>query len=273
MKKIAATLWTLLISGSAFALPLGNPWEASLMTDGICWEGSCRDINDPCLSWCDAWSIRIGFYGDYVFHHKMELSSRSLSPTAHKVEIYTNAAYLAFNMWDRIDVFATLGGSRIAAQLNLSGTGQENNRRGFGESDTSFSWSIGGRATIWECGCLGLGVEGQYFRSSPNTNFVRSINENPVYADVDFTYYEWQVGIGLAYRINIAYCSTALVPYIGAKVNRARFDDFGMEDWETDRDWGYALGVTLLGCNKGSVTVEGRFANESAVYVNSQVRF
>jgi len=274
MKKLAATLLTFLISGSAFALPIGNPWEASIMCDGICWEGNCGDYCDPCLSLCDAWSFRFGFYGDYVFNHDMNCDTCEGKPTIHDVEFYTNAGYLAFNLWDRVDLFATLGATRIYIETNLGFIRPGDNARDFLETDTSFSWSVGGRGTIWECGCLGVGIEGQYFRSKPDINFVREENNSSVYMNGEkLKYHEWQVGLGAAYRINIAYCSTALIPYIGIKWNRAWLEDIDQDDFKSNRYFGYAIGATLLGCNKGSITVEGRFLNEKAVYVNGQVRF
>jgi len=41
----------------------------------------------------------------------------------------------------------------------------------------------------------------------------------------------------------------------------------------SERNFGYAFGLTLLGCNKTSVTVEARFIDEKALYVNGQFRF
>lgn len=270
MKKLAGTLLSLLISGSAFALPIGNPWEASLMRDGIFWEGN----GAPCWNLCNAWSVRLGFYGDYVFHQDMENIAQKGHPHLHDFEFYTNAGYLALNLWDRIDLFGTLGATRASIQTNLSAVGGTSNRRLFLESDTSFSWSIGGRATIWEYGCFGIGAEGQYFRSLLNRNFTKIENEAPIYADgVETTFREWQFGFGGAYRINISSCLTALIPYAGVKWSRTRLTPNIGGEIRSSCYFGFAVGATLLGCNKGSITVEGRFLNQKAVYVNGQVRF
>ncbi len=289
MKKLAATILTLLISGSAFALPLGNPWEASLMCEGVFCAGEYPHYRDPCIGWCDAWSFRIGFYGDYVFNRRMELANSADSSSATEgssvrdTEIYTNAAYLALNFWDRLDLFATLGGTRIEISSFTSSFLATNNIADFiSETETAFSWSLGLRASLWECHCFQLGAEAQYFRSSPDVNFVRVVGEETFYQDdISVSYREWQIGLGISYRINIICCSTALLPYAGIKWGKAQINTDNFEfipnlpvsSLESEHATGYAIGVTLLGCNKGTVTVEGRFANEKAVHVNAQIRY
>jgi len=291
MKKLLSLCLTLFIPTAAFALPVGNPWDASLLCDGIFWEGDCTDYEacNPCVNWCDSWSIRAGFYGDYVYDRHMRVDSGGNHSTIHKTEIYTNAAYLAFNAMDRVDLFGTLGTTNIS----LSGPVREF-RSGAGDNDyfyletgTYFSWSVGVRGTIWECGCFGIGAEAQYFSTRPHINFVRDDNDAPQYGRSGgerLIYHEWQVGLGASYQYYIASCATSLVPYIGVKWSGACMDggdllyedgseSFNVLNLENDRCWGYAVGVTLVGCKKVSVTVEGRFVDERAIHVNTQYRF
>lgn len=282
MKKLTTILLALLFSGSAWALPIGNPIQASIIRDGTFWEGCCGDFCDPCLSWWEAWSFRVGFYGDYVFNYHMEVDRSGDDSTIHDTEIYTNAAYFALNLWDRLDVFTTLGASHIYITSPRSAFGNANNNWGFIDTETNFSWSVGLRGTLWECGCFGLGIEGQYFYTRPNINFVRSENGDPDYlSEEHLKLQEWQIGIGAAYQIYIA-STTAFIPYMGVKWSHVWIDmhnfhstQAGMTlfDLESERGFGYAIGVTLLGCSKVSVTVEGRFINEKAVYVDGQFRF
>jgi len=285
MKKLWILLSSVFVTTSAFALPVGNPWEASLMTDGIFWEGNgCN----PCPNLCEAWSFRVGFYGDYVFNNHMQVNTKGNSSSIHQTELYTNAGYLAFNLWDRVDLFAALGVSSLhihtistrppAPEANL-------HPRTFIDTDSQFSWSVGLRGTLWECGCFGLGGEFQYFQTSPDINSIRIEGQGTSYpSGQTLDYHEWQGGLGIAYRVNIACCSTALIPYLGVKGSYAWSDADDLNyrigevsgtlfDLKSERYFGYAVGMTLLGCNKGSVTVEGRFLNEKAVYVNGQVRF
>ncbi len=288
MKKLFVTMLSVLSCGAACALPLGNPADASLLSDGLFWEGFCGDLCDPCLSWCDAWSIRAGFYGDYVFNRHMKLRNSPRSQL-ERFEIYTNAGYFALNLWDRFDVFTTLGVSKFrlnANNKNFQGVPFALLDSGFTEiiSESRFSWSVGGRATLWECGCTMLGLEGQYFRFNPNITRVTVGQDFSAYIDdqTSAQYSEWQVGLGITHRINI------LAPYIGVYYARSNLDWDGLQDIrfagistgnsllgnaKNHHPWGYAIGVSLIDCEKMDLAVEGRFAGEKAVHVNGQIRF
>lgn len=281
MKKLFMTMVSVLACGAAFALPVGNPSDASLLCDGLIWEGHCGDPCDPCLTMCDSWSIRVGFYGDYVFNRHMEVD-HDASDHDHDIEhteIYTNAGMIAFNVWDRFDIFATLGASTLYIDTNASAFGSANAGYRFElETDTDFSWSLGARATIWECGCTSFGIEGQYFYTKPDIKRVTlgATTSNYLDGQHDAKYREWQIGIGVSHRINL------LTPYIAVKWAHSKLDlDNAMITsptatlWnlESKKVWGYAVGVSLVDCEKASLTVEGRFADEKAVHVNGQIRF
>jgi major outer membrane protein len=281
MKQIAAVLTFFVLSAIGYALPIGNPWEASLMRDGLFREGCCTSFCDP-STWCNAWSFRIGFYGDYVYNHRMEIDRSHQRDNIHETEIWTNSGYLAFNMFDRFDLFATLGTTQLeinTPRKSFGGTGI--NDYVAIQSDTGFSWSIGIRAALWEFGSLGIGAEAQYFSACSDINFVKEENADPDYRDGDnLKFQEWQLGFGAAYRINIASCTTALVPYIGIKWGRGWIDlgkiqsgELTIYDLRSERSIGYACGITLLGSNKASVTAEARYVDEKALYVNGQFRF
>lgn len=300
MKKLlkSALLFAVGSTASLQALPVGNPAEPSLLIDGTMWEGTSGDPCDPCATWCDAISIRAGFYGDYVFDRVLKTDvtktvddmaaalTTSADATAgvstataatrdnaaygkhiHDAEWATNAAYLALNIWDRFDVFCTLGassgyfkaGSDAFSVVGLFGTSAtsttaiNDNRpnvfltQGVVElyTDTSFSWSIGARGALWECGCATLGAEFQYAQSKPKVETLNvfctpaqfTVHKPRGYKNTPFPlptdagteaaantksatiqYHEWQAGLALSYRLNM------LVPYLGVKWSRASFD-------------------------------------------------
>lgn len=293
MKKLlkSALLFAVGSTASLQALPVGNPAEPSLLIDGTMWEGTSGDPCDPCATWCDAISIRAGFYGDYVFDRVLKtdvtktVEDMAAAPTGptdaataatrdnaaygkhiHDAEWATNAAYLALNIWDRFDVFCTLGassgyfkagsdafsvvglfglkGATAAAQTNLPNVFLT---QGVVElyTDTSFSWSIGARGALWECGCATLGAEFQYAQSKPKVETLNvlctpaqfTVHKPRGYKNTPFPlptdagteaaantksatiqYHEWQAGLALSYRLNM------LVPYLGVKWSRASFD-------------------------------------------------
>lgn len=287
MKKLFVTVLSFLACGAAYALPVGNPSEASLLWDGIVFEGYCADPCDPCGCWWDALSFRVGFYGDYVFERHLKVdgtapSLRNNSKIDHTT-IMTNAGYLALNFWNRFDVFATLGGTHISmeAQDSVFFFAPQFSSSGnfIVESNTAFSWSAGARATLWECGCTALGIEGQYFQTRPNLVRAESFGLFDVSPDTRFKHAEWQVGLGVSHRIGF------FVPYIAAKWSQERMS-FGSDVYTTPagsafsvpnlksyKRWGYAVGFSLVGCEKLSVSAEGRFGDERALYVNGQIRF
>ncbi|WP_080129718.1 porin [Chlamydia suis] len=219
MKKLlkSVLVFAALSSASSLqALPVGNPAEPSLMIDGILWEGFGGDPCDPCTTWCDAISLRLGYYGDYVFDRVLktdvnkefemgaapsQASGNAAGPTQLKArenpaygkhlqdaEMFTNAAFMALNIWDRFDVFCTLGATNgylkgNSAAFNLVGLfGADEQTSALNTlipnvslsqsivelyTDTAFAWSVGARAALWECGCATLGASFQYAQSKP----------------------------------------------------------------------------------------------------------
>lgn len=285
MKKFL--LLPFLLISPLFALPIGNPMDANLYLNGIfrndC-EAYCCDPCDPCFNWCDAWSVRLGFYGDYVFNRHMELKGGG-KKDIDDFEIYTNAAYLALNICDRVDIFTTLGATNFNLTANPKVFGVISSLRLKLETETSFSWSIGGRATIWSCDCFYFGIEGQYFATQPDVEVVEVAGFIPSYPDDDITlkYREWQVGLGAAYFFRVGCSGVSAIPYLGLKWagSSADFNNgvpspitgLTLYDLENKKRWGWGLGMTLLFCDALGVTVEGRWADEKAVHVNGQLRF
>lgn len=281
MKKLFVTLSTILLCGAIYALPVGNPSEASALCDGLVLKGSCcLDPCNPCATWCDALTLRFGYYGDFVFNHHFKVDAHPRNTVDHST-IATNAGYIALNVCDRIDVFTTLGASRFFLESNAITFNTDEIFRGDRfelKTNSKFSWSVGARGTLWECGCTAVGLEGQYFRASPNIERITVGALESVYPNDDqhIKYQEWQIGFGISHRINM------LTPYAAIKWSKSRLgikNTFFPEtstllpDLKTRNGWGYAIGVSIIDCEKMSVTAEGRWGNEKALYVNGQIRF
>lgn len=300
MKKLVATILTVLSCGAAYALPIGNPSEASLFLNGLCWDTPCCDPCDPCFSWCDAWSIRLGFYGDYVFNRHLEVREGDDDDDTEGSDIdetsfFTNAGYIALNICDRVDVFTTLGASKLHIRTDAKSFGSTTSLESELFFETKFSWSIGARATLWECDCFAIGVEGQYLRSTPDldsflnydTGTLTYFNDGDDDGPNSSRYQEWQVGLGISYRFATSCPTLAMIPYVGVKWAWSRVDfhdnnDFTfIEDGESltvhrlraKKLWGYAVGMTFTLCDMIGVNVEGRFGDEKAVAVLGQFRF
>lgn len=279
MKKLLLTIFSVLFCGASYTLPLMNPKEASLLCDGVFWKDHCATKSAPCLIWPDEFSIRFGFYGDYIFNRQLQTDTSSKTAMQGS-EIYTNAAYIAVNLWDRFDLWGTLGETSI----QLTGDGTPFNVLGQGErftlsTENKFSYSIGLRGTIWECGDTFFGAEFQWFQGCPAVSYMTSNEQNTVHLNnVTTNYTDWQIGLGVSHQINL------LVPYIGLKWGTARMKfgnasvdingtNYRLFNLQSSKVWGYAVGTSLIDCEEMSLTVEADFGNEIAMFANGQFRF
>lgn len=279
MKKIILAL--VCVMSPLCALPLGNPMDASLYKNGLFWENSneCSSPCDPCFRLCEAWSLRLGFYGDFVFDRHMKQNDVIQSP-AKSFMISTSAGSITLNFCDRIDFFTTLGASNI----QYGGTQNAATSPTFDwiAAQGAFAWSVGSRLTLWECDCFYLGIEGQYARSSPPLQEIIAGSGQRYFGsdNVRLHYTEWQVGLGLAYFIPFS-SGVSVIPYTGVKWAHARgiwehadllpvgFEVFNLKN---NKNWGWVFGATLFFCETATVSVEGRWADESAVSLNIQFR-
>lgn len=278
MKKLFLLALILFSIQRMGALPVGNPSEASLFFQ----KYACgKDYCDESI-WEDGFiTVGIGYYGDYVFNRHLEtVTDRKIDYS----QIYTNAGLLVLNVCDRVDLFTTLGTTKFKFNTSLGpfNSGNKSPRFDF-ETRTAFSWSVGGRATLLEYRCFALGLVGQYFSSHPQAKvlFVRANVDNYPDENSRRKYSEWQVGAGISYHYSYYF-----MPYVAIKYARA-FWEFDNETFNvtgtlatipnvrSSRNWGYAIGITLppFTCTKMAVTVEARFADEAALYVNGQIRF
>jgi len=281
----------LLSCKSAFALPVGNPAEASLLTWGVINPSyACRNTN-PCCFWFDNWALKIGYYGDFVFNRHLKVRGDPLGQgeDIQKTQIFTNAGYLALNLCNKVDIFGTLGASRIMIRTNEASWFLSGAAEGRLEWDSNFSWSAGARGTLYRANGFFFGVEGQYFQTNPN------LKDYVSYAGGLFNYFnhgnnmsykEWQAGVGVSYALTSSCPSFSVVPYVASKWAWTHFDTHDFTFVKTDtvdtltifnlkaaKWWGFAFGTTFVFWDLVDFTVEGRWGDESAFYVNGNCRF
>ncbi len=253
------------------ALPVGNPGEASLF------HNKTRVCALPFASY------GIGFYGDYVFNRHMRTNP---GKNVDWTKIFTNAGYLVLNFKERVDLFATLGTTRISLNTSLISFNNAGDTALFElESGTAFSWSVGGRATLWCYKRVSLGIEGQYFSTKPNIKRAYIAAGASAYFDNSLIthYREWQTGLGISYR-----CNPFFIPYVAVKYSDARWKLANGKNIIVESNTntfffnmhshvplGYVIGLTFYpkACDSVAVTVEARFSDEKALYVNGQMRF
>lgn len=291
MKKLIATLAAFASFGVVYALPAGNPTEASLLRQGTWWGSAYFDPCDPCFCWFDVWSLRAGFYGNYVYNRKLKIRGHEgFDRDIRHTRMNTNAGYLALNVADKIDIFGTAGMTNITFQTSDIAWSLTSTSDGILATNTQFSWSAGARATLFQWNCFGVGVEGQYFRTNPDLSYFLSLSDGEFTyfnSHNDTVYQEWETSLGLSYTYHTVCPDISLVPYASVTWSWVRFaahnftftsagtlaPTLTIYDLKATRLWGYALGISFALCDRVGVTVEGSFANENALYVNGQFRF
>lgn len=293
MRKLTLTCLTLLGSGMLTALPVGNPAEASFLCDSV-FCPPCAGFRPTFRIWND-FNYRGGFYGDYIFNRHLRVHDDDNEPFRSQLDhstISTNAGYLVVNLWNSFDVFGTLGASSISLEGNSTAFGPLSSpllagERVVIETNTDFSWSIGLRGTLWQCGNTYLGMEGQFFRTEPHVKQISlgdfsTVNPSSSSTRLRAEYNDWQVGVGVARRM-----AKYFIPYIAIKWSGSELhfrhnveaifvtdlSSITLNDFKSRKHWGYAFGCSLIGCEKAAVTAEGRFGDEKALYINAQLRF
>jgi len=266
------------------ALPLNNPEISSLTCDGVFFNSDC---GTPMLT-CDTLSVRIGYYGDFIFNNYMKVGNDDRG-SIRLSRIYTNGGEIDFNFWNRIEAFGVLGVSNIVIQAPISNfavVGSPVNSLLCIESTSDFAWSVGLRGTLCQCGRLAFGVEGQYYRTTPDINYIAdNFNTTSNYVNgVDLTYSSWQVALGATYEICLTSCFSFL-PYASIAGSGGWIDmndkrvllteqntTIELFDLEKERNFGYGFGGTLVGGERIMITAEGRFAYEKALFISVQMR-
>src|ERR1700722_364306 len=228
MKKLMLAAVMSMSCSVVHALPVGNPAEPALLTTGVFYPSSCVNPCDPCFCWFDVWSLRAGYYGDFVFNRnlKVDEEGNGHGEAIKTTEIFTNAGYLALNIAEKIDLFGTLGASRISITTNEASWVLAGNAEGRLDWETMFSWSVGARAILYEKRRVLIGIEGQYFQTHPDLTTYVSFSDgmyNYFNEDNSMTYKEWQVGTGISYDLRCCYPNLSLTPYAAVKWGRSRF--------------------------------------------------
>jgi len=281
MAKWILVFLTALLPISLVALPTSNPGEASFCYDSL----FLRD----CLSNCGNFSLRGGFYGDYVFNRHTQVDSSISSGDIDKTTIYTNGGIVTLNFCNLLDVYAILAETKIALMTpEAIFTGRSiSNVNTVLQTESDFSWGVGGRLSWSFCGGSLVGVDGRYFSANLPISYIKRENVSPRYLeDVSLKYQEWQLSAGYSHRFCSSDGALSFAPYLALKWAglRGNMDEavlpitsftfpYVLHDLVESKCIGYVVGITSLYYQKASINVEGRFADELALHINAQLVF
>lgn len=259
-----------------WALPIGNTLSPALYDHGL-W-----DKRDPIFSWGACTHLRFGYYGDFVFNRDVEEMSHSdPGKEIQRLKLATNAFDLTLDVCDSLDVFILVGATKLSYQTE-SAFGEY----GLFDFSTATSWSFGGALELWQCGFFGMGIEGQYFQVRPLLDSYTNVqNGQMIYFNNlnCMKWREWQGGITFNFTFEDD-AGLLFSPYMGIKASCGKLrqhgfqflDDgllFTLDLLQTRKLWGYGLGLTVVSRGIMGVTVEGRWADEKALYGNVQLSY
>ncbi len=257
-----------LSSSSLYAMFIGNPAEPAVMDKGIWSKISCI-------------SFRIGSQGDWIYKQRFEGKKFVLSDdgiliaeeTHTKNQMTTYSGIATLNVVKRVDLYALLGSSKMQIDDILYA------RR-------EFSWCVGAKTVFLKHKNFFFGADVKYFETDQKPRYfvIDGLPFNVV-NDYHSNYYELQAAIGMSYRISL------FVPYIHATyiyshitpspplvlvrfpndVNE--FADIEIPTLSSRKNWGMAIGFTLVDLGKASLGFEWRTINQNAVNVNGEIRF
>lgn len=245
------------------AMEIGNPAQPALQKSGLILEEAKK------------WSFRLAYLDDYVyrmrFKDEFDLTLESTTPTF--VKLATNAGLITLNLFDRIDAYTILGTSQLQIQ-NEAYTKRE------------FSWGVGGKLLFAKLAKMSFGVDIKYFTTKQTPIFFLSDGyAYNVVNDYKLNYSEIQGSLGTSYKtkyispyLQITYLISKLKPQPLTALVQYPLDSTISIDAESrpavgQRRWGMAVGATLLGSPKATLTVESRFINQNAIDINGEFRF
>jgi len=277
VRKLFFQIVILLGSTAAWALPTGNITSPGLYQSTRVSTGMLN--------------FRVGFYGDYVFNRYLETTNNM--GQVHKTQINTNAGYFAVNLFRWVDLFATVGESKLTINTPssiYSSTLSSNIPMTTLPFESAFSWSAGGKTLLFKWRSLRVGVEGQYFQYCPTlSSFKRVVVIGVLTTPLNtpkMKYTEWQVALGPSYEFFCRSDAFSLVGYSAVTWSNASFDLKGFQfvitnptrtytlpDLQSTQCLGYSIGATALLCHRVGVTAEARFVDELALHVNAQFCF
>lgn len=248
-----------LLCGSLTALPTLNPYEPKFM--------SRSNIG-----------FYQGFYGDYVFNRNLATTN---DDAIRSTTLNTNAAYFSIRGWHRVELFATFGSSMLNITTPATSFGNFSRMLSINPQD-GFSWSGGLNSYLFEYGGFAMGASASHFITNSYLDRVVDLdNGTTTYlAESKKVHYtESQLSVSLCRKYNLS-PDVLLMPYASGKYSNAQLsfndlhltlttkEDLVFSNLQALRNYGYTVGLSLIGYESANLTFEGRFYDEKALHLN-----
>jgi hypothetical protein len=241
---------------------VGNPAQPGLLKKSIVRKNP---------SWC---SFRVGYLDDWVYKQRYleKYPEPGIAPNQTNMKLSTYAALLTVNFKNQIDFYGIVGSSRM--QLD---------REFF--TKRALGWGVGGKLILYKHQNFFIGTDVKYFQTDQKPRYI--VFEGDPYnivSDFRLHYEELQASLGISYRawifapyINATYIDNEIDPkptiFLVRMPDENVITDIPTGTITGAKKWGMALGLTLVDCQKASLSFEWRAFNQNAIDVNGEIRF
>lgn len=223
--------------------------------------------------------LKVGYQFDQVFNRYMGVTNSS--GHVDDSSIFANRGVVTANIMDRVEVWGS-GGAAIfhfSNQVNptpdIGGPAQKIDYK----TNNDWIWGVGGRAAIVSWNNVSLGASASYQASSPKVRW-NTNNGVPFSSKARFRYSEWQVGIGVAYKIQM------FIPYLGGTYSMAKAclhhipagaiqssPPITRIKMHNKRHYGLTVGCDIAPGRILDIGVEFRMLSEQAITVKGDIKF
>ena len=253
---------SVLIPFSASATYFSNPAQPALQNDGL--------LKSPPSWYC----LRVGYMTDQLYRERFneEFHIDGTANPSYYAKLKTDAATVTLNFKNWLDINMLIGSAQMLIDRDVF-------------TKRQFAWGVGSKLLIYHNQSIFVGLDLKYFESAQKPVYlVSQAYAYNVISDFKMNFCDEQAALGLGY-LNKMICPYLYVSYLYTKIDPKPYfvviqmpiDDGTAQSYSSSvinkKRWGMALGATILGGAKGSVTLESRFFNQNAINVSGEVRF
>lgn len=248
-------------SSSLFALFVSNPSDPVLFKTGL-YFGENKWVH-----------VRLGYVTEYIYKNrcklefKREINEDSFSTMLNYYGIFT------LNLFCRWDLYGIIGSSKMEIDNQIF-------------PQRELAWGLGTKVLLFQTYKFDLSLDLKYFitEQKPHYYIIEEMLANIVYSKLYLDYQEWQVSLACSYKTDY------FIPYIGLTYFNCKLSSRGgmynlelpnipyefslyYDSCVSRKNWGLVLGVTLIGCEKVSFTLENRNFDQSSINGSLQIQF
>ncbi len=199
------------------------------------------------------------YIGEYCFSKKMQWQDGPFAKV-NESKYFLQMGEVSFNFINRLEPYFALGVSSFDIEDNRGPLGKVDL-----ETKNNFTWKVGSRVCLLYFKKLALGLDASFLKTNSHVDVLK-INKIKVKKPKNFSYDQWQVSMGITYPLQWFH------PYVGLSYQSFRSKIQNLE-LEPKNHMGPYVGFTINQNKLGSLSIEGRFVNETAITLDAKLRF